>query len=90
MLSAKEIGYNANRFIGMLSEHGGLETARMLLNASTVSDGYAALWERGRIDLTVEAVILEPQWTGLFTPQERRIAITRLRDFQYPGQLPPS
>lgn len=86
--AAKAVGYNATRFLGMLSEHGGFETARILLNAPTVSDGYTALWERGRLDLTVEAIVLEPRWTTLFTDPERRIAVKRLRDYGYAGDLP--
>lgn len=86
--SAKEAGYNATRFLSMLSERGGLETARILLGAATVSDGYSALWELGRLDLTVEAVILEEPWRELFTPVERRTAIRRLQEYQFPGHLP--
>jgi hypothetical protein len=41
-----ECGYNATRFLHMLYEHRGLETARILLRASKVSEGYIALWER--------------------------------------------
>lgn len=47
----EEAGYNATVFRGMVAEHGGLETARRLINAKKVSDGYTALWERGRLDL---------------------------------------
>jgi hypothetical protein len=28
---------------------------------------YSALWERGRLDLTVEALILKGEWKELFT-----------------------
>jgi hypothetical protein len=50
----------------MINNNSGWETARILLRAPTVSDGYTALWERSRLDLTVEAVILEPRWSSLF------------------------
>jgi len=80
--------YTATRFLGMVVERGGLETARYLLHAETVSDGYTALWERGRLDLTVEALILEPKWRPLFSRAERQIAIRRLRDYEFRGQLP--
>lgn len=76
-----ECGYNASRFFQMLTEHGGVETARILLHASTVSDGYIALWERKRLDLTVEAEILKPQWRALFTDRERDIARKRLAEY---------
>jgi hypothetical protein len=85
---AKAIGYNASRFLGMVNDHGGLETARILLRSPTVSDGYTALWERGRLDLTVEAMILEARWAALFTEADRRIAVTRLRQYGYEGELP--
>jgi len=34
-----ECGYNATRFLQMLHEHRGLETARILLHAPGVSEG---------------------------------------------------
>jgi hypothetical protein len=52
-----EAHYKATRFLSMLHEHRGLATARLLIHSSTVSEGYTALWERKRLDLTVEAVI---------------------------------
>ena len=88
-LTAKtEVRYNATRFLAMVNEHGGVATARMLLSAPGVSEGYAALWERQRLDLTVEAVVLEEQWRPLFSAAERQTAIARLREYHYTGQLP--
>jgi hypothetical protein len=66
-----ECHYNATRFLQMLYEHWGLETARILLHASNVSDGYVALWERKRLDLTVESLILAREWDPLISDQER-------------------
>lgn len=83
-----EAGYTATRFLGMVVERGGLETARYLLGAATVSEGYTALWERKRLDLTVEAMILLPEWQSLFSDAERRIAVSRLKDYGYAGPLP--
>jgi len=83
-----EAGYTATRFLGMVSERGGLETARYLLHAPAVSEGYTALWERGRLDLTVEAVILEARWQPLFSTADRRIAVARLREYGFTGSLP--
>jgi hypothetical protein len=78
-----EAKYKATRFLQMLFEHGGLETAKVLLHSRNVSEGYTALWERGRLDLTVEALILDNQWDDLFTDEERDIARKRLREYQY-------
>jgi hypothetical protein len=79
----KEANYHATRFLQMLCDHGGLETAKLLLHSSRVSEGYTALWERQRLDLTVEALILQPEWHDLFTDLERQIAAKRLREYGY-------
>jgi hypothetical protein len=55
----------------MLADIGPLATARKLVKAPVVSGGFAALWERGRLDLTVEALALDPRVRGSFTDQTR-------------------
>jgi hypothetical protein len=72
-----ECDYKATRFFQMLHDRRGLETAQILLDATKVSEGYIALWERQRLDLTVEAVILAEEWHPLFSEQEREIARKR-------------
>src|SRR5579872_3670880 len=76
-----ECNYKASYFLQMLHEHRGLETARILLHASNVSEGYVALWERHRLDLTVESVILADEWRALFSEEERSIARNRLAEY---------
>ncbi len=85
-----EAKYDATRFSQMLTEHRGLETARILLHADTVSEGYTALSERGRLDLTVEALIHEhPEYHPLFTDEELAVARRRLTDYKYNGVTDP-
>jgi hypothetical protein len=76
--AAKAAGYNATRFLVMIREHGGLETARRLLASSDVSYGFTELWMLGRQDLTVEALVLKPDYEPLFTAEELRRAGDRL------------
>jgi hypothetical protein len=71
-----EAAYTATRFRQMLLEHGGAETARRLL--PQMSDGFTQLWQRNRLDLTVESLILEPRWDDLFSDEERDVARRRL------------
>lgn len=78
-----EAGYNATRYLQMVSENGGLATANQLLHASNVSDGFTHLWERGRLDLSVEALVLEPKWSPLFTSDDLRIARERLKAYGF-------
>lgn len=85
-----ECDYKATRFLHMLHEHRGIETARILLHASKVSEGYVALWERKRLDLTVEAVILAAEWHSLFSEQEREIARKRLAEYGHKVRSAPT
>jgi hypothetical protein len=79
-----EAHYNATRFLHMLYEHRGLQTAGILLHSVNVSEGYTALWERGRLDLTVEAVIHDnPKWHPLFTREDLAICTKRLKEYGY-------
>jgi uncharacterized protein with HEPN domain len=78
----REAGYTATRFIQMVSDIGGLDAARRLINGPP-SDGFTALWEAGRLDLTVEALVLEPQFRPLFTRSELTAAEARLREYGY-------
>ena len=63
----------------------GRETAfsANLASSTNVSEGYTALWERGRLDLTVEAVIHDnPKWHPLFTQEDLAICARRLREYR--------
>ncbi len=79
----RECNYNATRFLQMLGDVGGLQTARRLLGTSEPSDGFTELWLNSRLDLTVEALVLQPRWQGLFTPEELAAARKRLHDLNF-------
>lgn len=79
-----EAGYNAIIFLQMLHDRGGLATAKYLINATKPSDGYTNLYQRGRLDLTVEAMVIEnDRWHDLFTEEELAKAMRRLKEYHY-------
>jgi hypothetical protein len=78
-----EANYTASYFIGMLSSYGGLGTAQRLLASTEVSSGFAALYERDRLDLTVEALVIQSKFASLFTDEELDIARQRLDQLGY-------
>ena len=79
-----EVGYNATIFLRMLDEHGGLATAKYLVNSPKPSEGYTRLYEFGRLDLTVEAMIVEySRWHLMFVPEEIARAKARLKVYGY-------
>ncbi|HEY4076268.1 MAG TPA: hypothetical protein VGM26_04970 [Rhizomicrobium sp.] len=86
-----EAKYNATIFLQMLTDEGGLRTAKTLINAPKPSDGYTALYLRQRLDLTVEAVVTEnPRWRQLFEPEELERAEKRLSAYGYKLSRPKS
>jgi len=78
-----EVAYLATRYLQMVNEHGGVTTAKILINSEKPSDGYTALWELGRLDLTVEALVQDSKWATLFRPEEIERARQRLKKYGY-------
>ncbi len=70
-----EASYNPHFSIPMVSEQGGLSSARQLLAATSPSAGFTALSEAGRLDLTVEAVVIRPEYARLFAHRELRTPV---------------
>ena len=60
----REANYNATYFLQMTSdaELRGYRTAKQLIHSKIPSLGYEALYDRGRLDPTVDVVILRPDW----------------------------
>ena len=76
-------GYQPSYFLRSVKKHGGVETARRLLAKDGLSKGFDALRRVGRLDLSVEAQILRPQFIDLFTEEERTIARARLAQYGF-------
>lgn len=79
----KECGYNASRFLQLIGNKGGLTAAKQLISKPGGTDGFTTLWEHGRLDLSVEAHVLKPEYNDLFTDAERDMCRERLRQFGY-------
>jgi hypothetical protein len=78
--SWKTIGYRATRFRQMLGRHGGVETARRLLQIRGVSPGFERLRDAQRLEETIEFILLRPEFAPLFTADEQATARRRLLD----------
>jgi hypothetical protein len=76
--SWKQIGYVATRFRLLISNRGGVETARILLAKSGTPSGFERLANAGRLEQTMEYVVLRPEFGALFSAEERSIARRRL------------
>ena len=65
-----ELGAPTKRLIDTLSSRGGVETVQELCKRHRVSDGFDALCDRGRGDLTLEALVVKGKFGSLFTDDE--------------------
>lgn len=74
----EECAYDAKRFLIMLKNKGGLETAKELLHNEKSYEGLTKLILCNCKHLTVEAHVLLPEFAELFTEEEKRIARSRL------------
>lgn len=81
----KECRYNAVRFHQMVQQNGGLATAKKLLASNHYPEGLTRLWELKRLDISMEATVLQEPWRDLFSPVELAIAEKRLKELGYPN-----
>ena len=60
-----------------------LKTAHRALSGSRLSDGFNALQGKGRLDLSLEALVVDKRFTTLFTDEEANEALMRLLEVGY-------
>lgn len=76
-----ECKYKPMYFLYMISELGGLKTAKMLINAVEPSEMFFRIRDYWRLDLSVEAYALKGEFSSLFTEKEKELAKSRLEKF---------
>ena len=79
----KDIGYNATRFLQLVSNRGGLDAAKQLISSEHGTSGFTTLFENHRLDLSVEAHVIKPKYQSLFTADEIQLCNDRLREYGY-------
>jgi len=73
------LGYHPTRFAQMLDQSDAVTLAKRMVASGELQDGLKKLKGMGRIDLSVESIMLETMFSGLFTPPELQAAEWRLR-----------
>jgi 5-methylcytosine-specific restriction enzyme A len=81
--AGQETGYWGKRYVRAVRKNGGLATAYRMLRPKTgdrLDDGFQALIDVGRADeLSVEAIVLRPEFRRLFNAAELAEAARRLK-----------
>ncbi|MGN1015559.1 MAG: hypothetical protein ACI4PL_01025 [Faecousia sp.] len=60
-----------------------LAQAGRILSGGRFSDGFWELSQKGRLDLSLEALAVNPRFTALFTDDQANTALTRLLEAGY-------
>jgi hypothetical protein len=61
---------NPDRLCQQVRTYGGVPTAQRLIRRGQVSDPFEALRQHGRLDLTLEALVVDSRYAALFTDAE--------------------
>ena len=67
---ARKHNYVPTYFMQMLSECGGIETARLFLAKPGVQEGLMKLWDLGILSKSMEAVVIQEQFKPLFSEKK--------------------
>jgi HNH endonuclease len=79
-----ELNYRASRLLQTVRSDGGVAAAKTwLAKNSNPTEGFERLYREKRLDLSVEAIVLNPRWSGLFLPSELESARARLDEYGY-------
>ena len=78
-----EYQLSPTRFLQILENRGPVNTAIVLVKDSTYHKAFVKLWEFGRLDLTVEAIILRDPYNQLFSQELLNMAKCKLIDLGY-------
>ena len=78
----KEIGYTPTRFIQMLrkASNDAYEVVQRLV-IKDISLGLEKLWEKGRLELSMEAIMTKPEYKELFSQEIIKICEKKLKKF---------
>ncbi|MEW8055045.1 MAG: DUF3732 domain-containing protein [Candidatus Thiodiazotropha endolucinida] len=73
-----ELNYNPSYFSKMLEQHGAIRSVTQLVLDKNISEGLTRLALEERLDLSVEAVVIEKPWSELFDDEVIKAAKLKL------------
>lgn len=79
----KEAGCNPTHFLKNLSTLGGVQAAKIMIAKNSDAETFTRLWEKKKLSLSVEAQVIKSDYRELFTEEEIKICVKRLRDYGY-------
>lgn len=82
-IAQAECGYNPTRFLQTVDRFGGVKTVKEIINKGKISDGFDKLQQANRLDLTMEATVIDEKYGELFTDDEVNSCYELLCEYGY-------
>ena len=82
-LSSREKAAKLGVRLRPMEEGSAMKTAHRYLSGHRESDGFQILADKGRLELSLEALAVDKRFTGLFTDEEANNALMRLLNVGY-------
>lgn len=79
----KLIKYKPTRLIDYINKYGGYEAAVKYINTESNVQDFAVLWEKERLDLSVEALITSENYRCLFQEEILAFCDRKLKEYSY-------
>lgn len=80
--AGQELNYDLQPLLDTAIEEGAAATAARTVMSDRLSEEFIFLWKHQRLDLTVEALVTEGEFTSLFEREVVACAAQRLRDYR--------
>ena len=82
-IAAWEVNREKAAALGVRMRPLDLKGAKRNLSGSRLSDGFNLLAQKGRLDLSLEALVVDKRFTALFSDEEANEALDRLLSSGY-------
>ncbi|MBP3887988.1 MAG: hypothetical protein J6F30_10160 [Cellulosilyticum sp.] len=79
----KSVKYKPTRLMDYINKYGGYEAAVKYISTESNVQDFAILWEKERLDLSVEALMTKEQYRGLFNEDIVNFCDRKLKEYSY-------
>ncbi|MBE6022307.1 MAG: hypothetical protein E7231_03615 [Cellulosilyticum sp.] len=79
----KSVKYKPTRLMDFINKYGGYEAAVKYISTESNVQDFAILWEKERLDLSVEALITKEQYRPLFSEDILSFCDRKLKEYSY-------
>ncbi|OON92967.1 MAG: hypothetical protein ATN31_07415 [Candidatus Epulonipiscioides saccharophilum] len=78
-----QVKYRAQNMLKYINEYGGYQAALKYIYAPSYTNDFSALWEAGRLDLSIEVLLLNPKYDSIVPDSAKDFCKKRLDEYNY-------